>query len=453
MKYRVQRALLPDGVHRNQCIEMGSDGRIVSVEAARGDEPLMPGLLLPGMPNLHSHAFQRAMAGSAEVMAGAEHSFWGWRAVMYRFLEQLTPEDVSAIAAFAYLEMLEAGYTSVAEFHYLHHTLSGAPYKEPAAMADAVRAGAARVGMRHLLLPTLYQQGGFQGEPLSGAQRRFYHDTDAFLRFYEQLRLRATGLQTTGIALHSLRAVPKEALLAVTNSVDGAGDACVVHIHVAEQAREVSDSVAATGRRPVEWLLETGRVSERWCLVHATHVSATEIRDMAASGAVVGLCPTTEGNLGDGRFPLDSLLQEGGRFGIGSDSHVSLDPREELRSLEYTLRLWRERRVISANAAIPHCGTYLYTQALAGGAQAMGESSHGLVVGAVADMVLLDTDRAEFTGLTDDALLDAWLFAPRPQAVSAVWVAGRAVVQGGRHVAYAEVAASYRAALKRLAKA
>ena len=447
MKFCFERALLPDGVKREVVIEIGGDGRIVAIGGAARDTQRVRGLALPGMPNLHSHAFQRAMAGSAEVATSAEHSFWGWREVMYRFVEQLAPEDLSAIAAFAYLEMLEAGYTSVAEFHYLHHQLSGARYAQPTALGAAVRAGARAAGIRHLLLPTLYQQGNFSGEPLLGAQRRFANDSAAFIELQAQYAAGAVGLETTGLALHSLRAVPRAALEQVVAAMPAS---CPVHIHIAEQQREVRDCQSWSGSRPVEYLLATGLVSSRWCLVHATHVSDAELKALAASGAVAGLCPTTESNLGDGRFPLDDYVGAGGRFGIGSDSHVSLDPREELRSLEYTLRIWRERRVIAVVPGAPNCGAFLYQAALAGGAQASGEQTHGFVAGAVGDLVIIDIDRPEFAGVADAALIDAWIFAPRPGAVRDVWVGGQAVVTDGRHRAREAIASEYRASLARL---
>ncbi|HXQ63718.1 MAG TPA: formimidoylglutamate deiminase [Steroidobacteraceae bacterium] len=451
MRLRFERALLPDGIRRNVTVEVGPDGRLAAVGLPAGAERAIGGLVLPGMPNLHSHAFQRAMAGSAEVASGAEHSFWGWREVMYRFVGRLSPEDLTAIAAFAYLEMLEAGYTSVAEFHYLHHSPSGAAYAEPAALADAVRQGARLAGIRHLLLPTLYQQGNFRGEPLEGAQRRFANDTESFLRLHERLRARQSGLETTGVALHSLRAVPLPALKAVATAVEGGLRPCPVHIHIAEQQREVFDCQRFAAARPIEYLLGTGLVSDHWCLVHATHAIETELVDMAGSGAVVGLCPTTECNLGDGRFALDRFLAVGGRFGIGSDSHVSLDPREELRLLEYLLRAWRERRVIAVGERAANCGAFLYGAAVAGGAQACGATEHGISAGAPADFVVIDTDRAEFAGIPDAALIDAWVFAPRPGAVREVWVAGEQLVTGGRHRAREGVTALYRASLARLA--
>ncbi len=449
MELRFERALLPHGIAREVVVECGADGRIVAVrrDAGAAGGPYRPGLALAGMPNLHSHAFQRAMAGSAEVAAGAEGSFWGWRDVMYRFVGRLEPEDVAAISAFAYVEMLEAGYTAVAEFHYLHHRPDGRPYAAPSALADAVRIAARTTGIRHLLLPCLYQQGHFDRRPLGAAQRRFYYPTDGFLALVDALAATETARERTGIAIHSLRAVPPEALREVAAASRGRRP---VHIHVAEQAREVEDCVAAYGRRPVEFLADAGYLDARWCLVHATHVTGSELRAIATSGAVVGLCPTTEANLGDGRFALDEFLEAGGLFGLGSDSHVSIDPREELRTAEYNLRLWRERRVLAARPAQPHAGTSLWQDAVAGGARAFGYGVAGLVAGAPADLVLLDTTRAEFAGVPEPALVDAWIFAPRPGALDSVWVGGEAVVAAGRHRGREAVERAYRASLERL---
>ena len=448
MNLRFERALLSEGVVEDVSIGLGEDGRIQSV--ARGtpaDGPLLRGLALPGMPNLHSHAFQRAMAGSAEVQATAEGSFWGWRDVMYRFVAHLRPEDVEAIAAFLYAEMLEAGYTAVAEFHYLHHGEGGRRYATPARLAHAVRAAACTTAIRHLLLPTLYQQGNFDGRPLGDAQQRFHHDTDEFLRLVESLSAEDDDRNRTGIALHSLRAVPPAALQTVVAAARGRHSPLPVHILIAEQQREVEDCLAATGRRPVEWLLETGHVTAGWTLVHATHVTAAELSGIAQSGAVVGLCPTTEGNLGDGVFPIDEYCALGGVFGVGSDSHVSVDPREELRLAEYNVRLLRQRRVLATDQRTPNVGTALWQRAVNGGARALDYPVAGLAVGAPADIVRVDTHRAEFAGAQADALLDHLIFAPRPQAIGDVWVGGQLVVEGGRHRARSAIDAAYCATL------
>ena len=448
MKLRCERALVAGVLRDNVALEIDGHGIITALGDSTGEERSLQGLVLPGMPNLHSHAFQRAMAGNAEVAAAGERSFWGWREQMYRLAARVDEEAVASIAAWANVEMLEAGYTEVAEFHYLHGAVP-ANSMTPS-MAIAVREGARLAGIRQLLLPTLYQQGHFDGRALDGAQRRFGMPTDAFLRLFDELRARETPLQSTGIALHSLRAVPPAALGEA--AVHAARAGCPVHIHVAEQQREVEDCLAAFGKRPVQWLLESGHLTPRWCLVHATHVTQQEIAGIAASGAVVGLCPSTEANLGDGRFPLDDLLAAGGRFGIGSDSNASIDTREELRALEYTLRLWRGKRTLCASADAPHVGTFMYEQALAGGARACG-GARGLEVGAPADFIVIDTARTEFAGVHPEALVDAWIFAPRPGLLREAWVGGAQMVRDGRHVAREPLARRYRSAVAQLQKA
>jgi len=452
-----ERALVPTGIARHVAVHVGDDGTLRSVVAgappdSRADASIfVPGLAVCGMPNLHSHAFQRGIAGATEVAATAENSFWGWREAMYRFVARLEPADVEAIAALAYVEMLEAGYTSVAEFHYLHHQADGRPYADSATMSAAVRMAADRTGIRQLLLPCLYQAGGFGPLAVLQGQRRFAHETQPFLRLFEQLHSQVsgthtTGLHTTGVALHSLRAVPITALREVVAALP---PGVPIHIHIAEQQREVEECLKFSARRPIEYLLEQIQVDQHWCLVHATHATPTELQAIRQAGAVVGVCSTTEANLGDGCFPLDDFVTSGGRFGIGSDSQVSIDPREELRAAEYALRLSKQRRGLVCQSSQLHCGTSLYALASAGGAQALGLAGE-LVAGAVADIVVIDTNQAQFAGIRDDALLDAHVFAPRPGAVRDVLVAGRWVVRNGRHAQREFVMESYRRSVARL---
>jgi formimidoylglutamate deiminase len=453
-----ERALVPTGIARHVAVHVGDDGTLLSVVAgaqpeSRADASIfVPGLALCGMPNLHSHAFQRGIAGATEVAATAENSFWGWRESMYRFVGRLEPADVEAIAALAYVEMLEAGYTSVAEFHYLHHQTDGRPYADCATMSAAVRMAAERTGIRQLLLPCLYQAAGFGPLPAMGGQRRFAHETQQFLRLFEQLLAQAsgahtTGLQTTGIELHSLRAVPIAALREVISALPSG---VPIHIHIAEQQREVEECLKFSARRPIEYLLDHVAVDQHWCLVHATHATPAELRAISQLGAVVGVCSTTEANLGDGCFPLDDFVSSGGRFGIGSDSQVSIDPREELRAAEYALRLLKQRRGLVCQSAQLHCGTSLYSLASSGGAQALGLTAGELVAGAVADIVVIDTNQAQFAGIRDEALLDAHVFAPRPGCVRDVLVAGRWVVRDGRHAQREFVMEGYRRSVARL---
>ena len=444
--------MIGSAVVRGVAIETGEDGTITAVDSAAvadaGDVIL--GLALPGMPNLHSHAFQRAMAGTAETAGTGADSFWTWRDAMYRFVDRLTPDDVAAIGAYVYLEMLKSGYTSVAEFHYVHHQADGQAYADPATLSLALRDAAGSAGIRQLLLPSLYQTAGFGNLPPRHAQRRFVQATDQFLRLYARLCEQETPGFTTGIALHSLRAVPLDTLREVVGAVTRIDPHGPIHVHIAEQRQEVVDCVSATGRRPVELLVDTGLLDDRWCLVHATHILGHELDGIVGAGAVVGLCLTTEGNLGDGRFPLDELHAAGGRFGIGSDSQVSIDPREELRLAEYNLRLWRERRVVVRDPATVHSGSLLYRAAAAGGARALGRPDGGIQTGADADIVVLDTRLASFAGVSDEALVDQFVFAPRPGVVRDVLVAGQWQVRAGRHPREAAIEAAYVRSLERL---
>jgi len=398
---------------------------------------------VPGIPNLHSHAFQRAMAGLAERQSHPEDSFWTWRELMYRFAGRLDPDSQYAVAAQLYAEMLEAGYTSVCEFHYLHHAPDGRPYEDPAAMSRALVAAARDTGIRLTLLPVLYMTGGFDGRPLSPRQGRFGHDVEGFLRLLESLRAEQRDGLVLGLALHSLRAVPPEAMRALFDAI---GDAPVpIHVHVAEQIGEVQDCLAVRGARPVEWLLANAPVDARWTLVHATHLEPAEVRGIVASGATVAICPTTEANLGDGLFPLRDYLAAGGRWGIGSDSHVSVSPVEELRWLEYGQRLVLRRRNIAVSAAEPRTGALLLSQALAGGLHAcfQGEAAAG-------DHLLLDGAAPVLAGATADDLADRWLFAGNRPLVLETHVAGRRVVSEGRQVQGEAIASRYRQAVSRL---
>ena len=450
-----ETALLPEGWAAAVRLEIDAAGDLAAVQAGAGEAGAerLAGAVLPGMPNVHSHAFQRAMAGLAERLAPGEASFWTWRAVMYRFLERIGPEELSAIAAQLYVEMLEAGYTAVGEFHYLHHRPDGRAYDDPAALSCAILQAqrATGIGLSHL--PVLYLAGGFGGAPPEPSQGRFLHDLDGFARLLEALRGAFAGDPglRLGIAPHSLRAVPDAALLEAIAMLDRIDPDAPIHIHVAEQAREVRDCLEWCGRRPVAHLLEIAPVGPRWCLIHATHMDDDETAALARSGAVAGLCPTTEANLGDGLFNLAAYLDAGGRFGIGSDSHVSVSPVEELRWLEYGQRLNSLRRLVAASAAEPHCGARLWRAALAGGAQALGRRIGRLAPGYRADLIRLDADHPLLYGRTGDLLLDALVFSGNANPVQDVMVGGRWLVRDGRHRARAEIASRYRAALRRLA--
>ncbi|MEO7326612.1 MAG: formimidoylglutamate deiminase [Dokdonella sp.] len=447
-------------------------GRVVSVQAnphaSRTTDALRARWLLPGIVNVHSHAFQRAMAGLAERQGSHEDSFWSWREVMYAFAGRVGPDDLRAIATQLYVEMLKAGYTQVCEFHYLHHQPDGRPYADPAAMSLALIEAAQDSGIGLTLLPTLYMTGGFDGRPLSERQRRFGHDVDGFLRLVERLRTLESPLMNVGIALHSLRAVPPDAMRAVLAGIDALPPSAAqrpassmpVHIHIAEQIGEVQDSLAIRNARPVEWLLDHAPLDRRWCLVHATHMTDDETRRAAATGAVAGLCPTTEANLGDGLFPLNAWLDAGGAIGIGSDSHISVSPVEELRWLEYGQRLITRHRNVSANAQTPSTGERLFEQALAGGAFASGAAIGRLdpgnspmpQVNPRADFVVLDETSPLLAGREPAQVIDTWLFAGNSNLVRDVMVGGEWVVRDFHHHDEARIAATYRSVVERLAR-
>ncbi len=398
---------------------------------------------LPGIANLHSHAFQRAMAGMAERMTHPSDSFWTWRDTMYRMAARFGPETLHAVAAQLYAEMLEAGYTTVCEFHYLHHAPDGRPYDDPAAMSRALIAAARETGIRMTLLPVLYMAGGFDGRSLNDRQRRFGHDIDGYLRLFETLHREQDDMLRVGCALHSLRAVPEVAMTSVLAALPA--DARV-HIHIAEQIGEVQDCLAIRGDRPVRWLLDHLQVDARWTLVHATHLEVDEIVGIADAGATVAICPTTEANLGDGLFPLRDYLDAGGAWGIGSDSHCSVSPVEELRWLEYGQRLLTRHRNIAATAASPSVGETLLRGVHDSAAQATGFAAAALA----ADTVTLDGHAPQLIGATASDIADRWIFAGNRIAVDTVTVNGRETVSAGRHVDRDAITARFAVAMRGL---
>lgn len=405
--------------------------------------------VLPGMPNLHSHAFQRAMAGLAERRSRIDDSFWSWREIMYGFAASISPPALQAIAAQLYVEMLKAGYTQVCEFHYLHHQSDGTPYAPPEAMSLALIEAAREAGIALTLLPVLYMSGGFDGRALAPRQCRFGNSVDSYLRLLESLQAHESGQLRVGIALHSLRAVPVEAMHEVL--AGQAAQHCPIHIHVAEQIGEVQDCLALRGARPVEWLLDNVDVDERWCLVHATHLTAGETTRLAESRAVAGLCPTTEANLGDGLFPLADYLDAGGRLGIGSDSHISISPAEELRWLEYGQRLVSRHRNIGARRPGASVGETLWRSALSGGAQASGLPIGELRDGARADLLVLDENSPLLAARDTQSVIDSFLFAGNTPLVRDVMCGGEWVVRDFRHRDEERIAARYRHAVRELA--
>ncbi|MGC1458351.1 MAG: formimidoylglutamate deiminase [Steroidobacteraceae bacterium] len=448
-RFWFRTALLPNGWAQGVSLAV-HDGRIsalhTGVSAAAGDE--CHAVAIPGLANVHSHAFQRAMAGLAERSGPASDDFWTWREVMYCFVDRLGPDEVEAIAALAFAEMLESGFTRVAEFHYLHHQPDGSPYGQVAELAIRIAAAAAETGIGLTLLPVLYSHGTFGGTAPGGAQRRFINDTERYSRLvaasHEAVRPLAGA--RVGVAPHSLRAVaPPDLDLVAQLAIDGP-----IHIHVAETIKEVNDCLAWSGRRPVEWLLDHAAVDSRWCLVHATHLTPTEVQALAGSGAVVGLCPVTEANLGDGIFPARGFLGAAGRFAVGTDSNIRIDAAAELCALEYSQRLALQQRNVLAGAPGHSTGRGLFTAAILGGAQATGFPDAALAPGCFADFVTLDVDHPSLVGRREDDLLDSWIFAAGKSAIDCVWRAGRRVVSAGRHVQHERISRVYRETLRRL---
>ena len=444
-------ALLQDGWANDVRLTLDG-GRIAGIEqgVAPAPDDERAGIGLPGIANLHSHAFQRAMAGLTERRGSRGDSFWTWRTLMYRFVEHLTPDDLEAIAAQAYVEMLEAGFTRVGEFHYLHHAEAGRPYDDIGEMAGRIAAAAEQSGIGLTLLPVFYAHGGFGGAAPGVAQARFLTKPDSFADLIAASRRAVGGLEdaVVGIAPHSLRAVTPDELRAILPLADGGP----VHIHIAEQTREVKDCIAWSGARPVQFLLANVPVDPRWCLVHATHMVGAEFLALADRGAVVGLCPITEANLGDGISNALGFRRLDIPFGVGSDSNVRISLAEELQLLEYGQRLrWRGRNVM-AGYANTSTGRVLFDTTLAGGAQALGVEG-GLKVGAPADIVSLDQGHLALVGRREDDILDSFIFAGGSGLIAGVWRAGRRLVTDGVHHRRALVAVRYRRTLERLLSA
>jgi formimidoylglutamate deiminase len=441
-----ENALLPTGWARSVRVEI-AEGRIVRVEteASPQREDERQSIALPGLANVHSHGFQRGMAGLAEYRGASDDDFWSWREVMYRFLDHLNPDDVEAINAMAYVEMLEGGFTHVGEFHYLHNDADGARYANPAEMAERVVAAADATGIGLTLLPVFYAHSDFGGAPPKHGQRRFLSDIDSFAKLLEASKSALPSDAVLGVAPHSLRAVTAAELQAL-RALHPAGP---IHIHAAEQVKEVEASLAFSGARPVEWLLNNAGVDARWCLIHATHMTDWETDSLAKSGAVAGLCPVTEANLGDGIFPALRYLAAGGRVGIGTDSNILIGAAEELRALEYSQRLNHRARNVLADDQQPSVGGRLFSAALSGGAQALGISS-GIATGMRADIVTLNLEHPSLYGRTGDQLLDSWIFAANKDCIDAVWRHGRKLVSEGRHIAAEPIKTRYKKVLKRI---
>ncbi|HEY0295758.1 MAG TPA: formimidoylglutamate deiminase [Bordetella sp.] len=452
-------ALLPEGWARDVLLSWNAAGDLTGVAAGvprPANVASAAGPVLPGMPNLHSHAFQRAFGGLTEYRGQyrdkTQDSFWSWRTLMYRFAAQITPELLETLATWLYVEMLEAGYTSVCEFHYVHHDQDGRPYANRAELSLALLRAARTAGIGLTLLPVLYQSGGFGGQPPSAGQRRFLNGTDDMLAMLAGLApaCAAQGARL-GLAPHSLRAVPPDALARAVAGLHAMDAGAPVHIHIAEQTAEVDACLAWSGQRPVQWLLEHMPVDARWCLVHATHMTPGEYRDAARSGAVAGLCPTTEANLGDGIFDLPAWQADGGAWGVGSDSHASVNAAEELMMLEYSQRLALRQRNVAASPQHPEVATSMMLAAVHGGAQASGRKIAGLTAGQRADFVVLDAGHVALQGLPAPSMLSGHVFAShRTSAIVRVVCGGVERVADGRHALHGQAAAAFTAARARV---
>ena len=455
-KFWAESALLSDGWASSVEIAVDGAGNIESVASDReySDGERVP-VLIPAIPNVHSHAHQRAMAGLGEraglVDDAGQDSFWTWRKVMYHYLERIRPEHLQAIAAQLYLEMLRHGYSCVGEFQYLHHDADGNAYSNRAEMTLRCLEAARDVGIGFTALPVLYRYGGFgAADPIPG-QRRFLNDSGQFIEIVQSLQQATAGDHnaSVGVAPHSLRAVSSELLTSVIDGLDGLA---AIHIHISEQTKEVDDCIEWSGQRPVEWLFEHFEVDSNWCLIHATHLTAAETESMAKSGCVAGLCPTTEANLGDGFFNAVDYFAAGGRWAIGSDSHISIDPVEELRWLEYGVRLGTRGRNVLVSDQQRHTGRHLFDGAVSGGAQACGRLLGRIESSYRADFVVLDQEHPRLHGRHENSLLDSWIFSGNDNLVRDVYVGGRKVIDKGHHPDEARIADDYRATLDALAE-
>ena len=447
-----EQALTAEGWRRDVRLELDANGRVASIDPGSPVQGRRVGVLLPAPANLHSHAFQRAMAGLTERRGpDPRDSFWTWRRLMYRFLERIGPDEVESIAAFAQMQMLEAGFAAVAEFHYVHHQPGGAPYDDLAELSRRIVEAASDTGIGLTLLPVLYRYGGCDRRPLEPGQLRFANSPDRFARLCEAAGAAVRALDgdaCAGVAIHSLRAVDPEGVAFAAALAPRAP----MHIHAAEQTAEVEEVEAFLGTRPVEWLLANAGVDERWCLVHATHMTSRETAALAGSGAVAGLCPITEASLGDGIFDGASFQAQGGRFGVGSDSNVRISLAEELRTLEYSQRLRDRARAVLARPG-KSTGRALCDAAARGGAQATMRDAGTLAPGRLADLVALDGEAADLAGKEGDALLDSFVFAGGGRLVTDLWSAGRHVVTEGRHIRHDAITDRYIRTIERLKEA
>lgn len=435
MKLFAKKILLADGWADEQTLTI-EEGVITDITSGivEGAE-YAQGVVIPGMVNCHSHAFQRAFAGFSEQGSEGKDSFWTWRNIMYKFLEQLSAEDAQVIATQLYIEMQKMGYTRVAEFHYLHHDVDGKNYPSLSTMAQAIFAAAKQTGVGLTLLPVLYRFSGFGAQQPNSGQKRFINSVEQFNSLVSECFDLASrhANSNVGIAPHSLRAVDKSSLLSAVTHVRALDPQAPVHIHIAEQQKEVNDCVEHYGQRPVQWLLNNADLDKHWCLIHATHIDEQERKGIVASQAIAGICPTTEANLGDGIFPSDEFLVEGGTFAIGSDSHISVNPIEELRWLEYAQRLSKQQRALLATSEQQSVGLNLWQKAALGGAQSTNSNTGELAIGKQADFLVLNDSQLRLFAHDDEHLLDSVIFASQQNPVKDVMVNGQWTIRDGMH--------------------
>jgi formimidoylglutamate deiminase len=434
MKLFAERILLSSGWQQQQTLTI-ENGVITAIENGYIDGAEKVGVVIPGMVNCHSHAFQRAFAGFSEQGSEGQDSFWTWRSIMYKFIDQLTSENAQTIATQLYIEMLKMGYTRVAEFHYLHHEINGDNHAELAEMAKAIFNASQQSGIGLTLLPVLYRFSGFGPLPSNDGQKRFINSVEQFNTLVSDCFTLSASYKNTnvGIAPHSLRAVDKPSLDQAVKHVRSLDDKAPIHIHIAEQQKEVDDCLAHYGQRPVEWLLKNAELDEQWCLIHATHINEEERKGIIASKAIAGICPTTEANLGDGIFPTTEFLAEKGTLAIGSDSHISVNPVEELRWLEYAQRLIKQQRAILATENEASVGRNLWQQAALGGAQSTNSNTGELAIGKQADLLVLNSSKIALFAHNDQNLLDSMIFASQQNMVNDVMVNGEWAIQNGKH--------------------
>lgn len=444
-----ETALLPSGWAEQVRVDVDANGRIHSVVSSVPRAGTTVPCLLPAPVNVHSHAFQRAMAGLTEARGpDPTDSFWTWRQLMYRFLDRLTPDHIEAITALVQMEMLEAGYATNTEFHYLHHQPGGAPYDALAETSERICAAAAQTGIGLCLLPVHYEFGGCDRRALGPGQIRFGNSME---RFQSLCGDAATSLRhlpddaTSGVAPHSLRAVGTQDLTTYTDLFPSGP----IHMHLAEQRAEVDEVLQHLQSRPVTWALDNMDVTNRWCLIHCTQMTPDETVRLARSGAVAGLCPITESSLGDGIFDGVRWCDAGGTFAIGSDSNIRISLSEELRTLDYSQRLRDGTRAALATTD-KSTGRQVFDKVLQGGAQATGRASGQIAEGQWADLMALDTASEHLWGRSADQILDAWIFASDDRLVQDVWAAGRHMVRDGLHIHRPRIVAAYKKTLDAL---